>query len=233
MDPRFKLLSLAVVSVTCLRGGFVALAALSLWAALLILAAGRPRLFLPAPRFVLLLAAAMVAVGALTTAGEPLIAEIPLTVVGILHGLRLSWRLLLLMVWGGLFAGTTRASELQDAVRWLLRPLPVAGRERVATMIGLVARFVPLMLAQAAAAGAAHRARCGDMRNNPFSRLSSVALNLLRRTLVRADDISMAMEARCYSETTSRRVSLKSCRRDWVYLSAATALCAALAVIGL
>jgi len=232
MDTRFKLLCLVMISAACLRGGFVSLAVLSTGAALLILTAGRPRLFLPGPRFALPLAAVIVAVRSLTTAGDPLVAGLPVTTAGILQGLRLSWRLLLLMVYGSLLAGTTRTSEIQDAVRWLFRPLPFVNEGRVATMVGLAVRFVPLMLDQAGETAAAHRARCGHLRRNPLSRLSSVGMSLLRRSLLRAEDISMAMEARCYSETAAAEVDLRSSPRDWMYLAAVAALCTPLLFAG-
>ncbi len=86
-------------------------------------------------------------------------------------------------------------------------------------MLGLVVRFMPVILEQAATTSDAQRARAGENRRNPIRRLTAFGIPLMRRTFETADNLAVAMEARCYSETrTDPR--LATGRRDWVVFAA-------------
>ena len=125
---------------------------------------------------------------------------IRLSVPGILQGIWISWRLLLLLTCAVVFSSVTRARELRDAVLWLLRPLPFLPRYRVAFMAGLTMRFVPLILDELDEVREASKARLGDRRKNPWRRMKYVVLPLFRRVFLRSDDLAMALAARCYRE---------------------------------
>lgn len=231
IDGRFKLLALALLSITCLNGGFITLAVLSLLAAVSAAAAGGRRL-LPSPRYVLLLCSLVLLVRGLTTPGEPIVGSFPLTVEGLTEGIRLGWRLLLLMSFGSLLAATTRASQIQDAARWILRPVPYVREGRIATMIGLVVRFIPLVLGEAGETLLAQRARCVENRKNPLPRIVALVLTVLRRSFVRAEGVAMAMEARCYGDGNESVIALRSTPRDWIYTALLAALCGTLIAAG-
>ena len=67
-------------------------------------------------------------------------------------------------------------------------------------MISLALRFLPLILSQADEVSHAVNARCGNLRKNPIRRMLNLSWPLLRKTFQTAENITMAMEARCYSE---------------------------------
>ena len=67
-------------------------------------------------------------------------------------------------------------------------------------MIGLIIRFLPYILDQAKATADAQRARGVENRKNPIYRLIKFVVPLVRRTFENADNLAVAMEARCYSE---------------------------------
>jgi biotin transport system permease protein len=67
-------------------------------------------------------------------------------------------------------------------------------------MIGLIMRFVPVILDQAKETSKAQRVRGVENRKNPVYRLIKLAIPLIRRTFESADKLAVAMEARCYSE---------------------------------
>jgi energy-coupling factor transporter transmembrane protein EcfT len=123
------------------------------------------------------------------------------------------WRLLLVVLMGLLLMATTRISDIRAALIWLLKPLPLVDENAAATMVGLVVRFLPLILFQAAEIGEAMRARGIQQRKNPLTRFVKFTTALFRRVFLRADELADTMQARCYS--THRRIpELVFARRD-------------------
>ncbi len=94
---------------------------------------------------------------------------------------------------------------------------------RVATMLSLVARFMPVIVEQAARTSDAQRARAGENRRNPIRRLTAFGIPLMRRTFETAEHLAVAMEARCYSETRTDP-DLTTGRKDWVLFGTAVAM---------
>ncbi len=119
---------------------------------------------------------------------------------GFYQGALISWRLLIIVLLGLLFVSTTRSSEIKSAVEWFLHPIPRVPGQKVATMLSLVMRFVPLIFNQARETAEAQKARAIERRKNPIYRLKMLGIPLLRRTFENADNLIVAMEARCYSE---------------------------------
>ena len=95
---------------------------------------------------------------------------------------------------------TTRPTEIKAAVEWFLKPFPAIPRARIGTMLGLLLRLIPLLTAQAAETMDAQRARGVENRKNPIYRLTWFAIPFLRRSFTAVDHLSMAMEARCYTD---------------------------------
>ncbi|MHC1728650.1 MAG: energy-coupling factor transporter transmembrane protein EcfT [Syntrophobacteraceae bacterium] len=56
------------------------------------------------------------------------------------------WRLCLILCYAMLFSMVTRPRELQEAVIWFLRPFPFLPARRIALMVSLMLRFLPLIL---------------------------------------------------------------------------------------
>lgn len=119
---------------------------------------------------------------------------------GIVSGALTCWRLVLIIGVATLFTMTTRPRDLQEAVTWALSPIPFIPARRVALMISLTVRFLPIILDQADEIRTANRARLGDRRRNPVVRAKALALPLLRRSLLRAGEITLALYARGYRE---------------------------------
>ena len=67
-------------------------------------------------------------------------------------------------------------------------------------MLGLVVRFLPVILFQAGEIADAQRARGIERRKNPLIRLMRFTIPLFRRVFLSADELTAAMQARCYSE---------------------------------
>ena len=125
-------------------------------------------------------------------------------------GLRLGsltcWRLGLILSFSILFTAMTRPRELQDALIWLLKPVPFLPERRIGLMVSLTLRFFSIILDQADEVRLAHKARLGDQNKNPFRRAKFLALPLLRRSFSRAEDVTLALAARGYRDDLSLRL---------------------------
>lgn len=119
---------------------------------------------------------------------------------GLLAGALTFWRLGLILGFGVLFTAVTRPRELQDALVWLLRPFPFLPAQRIGLMTALTFRLFTLLLDEAEEVRLAHRARLGDRCRNPWRKLKSLALPVLRRSFSRAEEVTFALAARGYCE---------------------------------
>ena len=144
----------------------------------------------------------------LFTPGNP-IADLPWVPVS-REGLRLGgltfFRLSLLLCYATFFTAITRPRELQDALIWLLKPIPVLPERRIGLMVSLVLRFFSLILDQAEEVRLAHKARLGDKLRNPIRKARFLALPILRRSLLRAEEVTLALAARGYRDDIPLRL---------------------------
>jgi biotin transport system permease protein len=226
MDARIKLASLVAISVTSLRAGAIGLAVTTLTAVWLIYSC---RLSLAALfrelRCFLLLLAFILAARSLSVPGEPLAAGLPLPVTrqGLVSGLLVCWRLGLVVLIGLMLTATTRPSRIRLSIEWFFKPVPWLPHEKIATMMGLLVRFIPLILTQSREIAEAQRVRGIENRKNPIHRMKCLGMALMRRSFVTADRLALAMEARNYGQghTPARWNTTAS---DWLALAAAAGL---------
>ena len=153
-----------------------------------------------------------------------------ITKQGFYEGIIVCWRLVIVLMVGLAFIRTTRPSEIKGAVEWFLIPFPFIPHKRVATMMSLIMRFVPIIFDQARETVDAQRARCVENRRNPIYRMVKVSIPLFRRTFLCADKLAVAMEARCYNENRTSP-DLFSTRRDWLALIVVICLCTLIVII--
>jgi energy-coupling factor transporter transmembrane protein EcfT len=226
LDVRLKLILMAGVSVVGLRLGF---SGLSMLMVLLIIffSVFRPaaRVHFSELRWVFFLLALVFIARVFSTDGTPLAAFGPVVATreGLREGALVCLRLVLVFIVGAAFIATTRSAEIKAGVQWFLKPLPWVPAERVATMLSLVTRFMPVILEQASKTSDAQRARAVENRRSPIRRLTAFGIPFMRRTFETADNLAVAMEARCYSETRTDP-DLTAGRKDWVFFGTAVAL---------
>ncbi|MBI9088780.1 MAG: energy-coupling factor transporter transmembrane protein EcfT [Desulfobacterium sp.] len=213
LDVRCKLCCLSLMSIATLQGGPVPLSLITaMVAGLLIATAIRPlTLFRELKLFFLLVAMVFIS-RSVTTGGEPIINlwGISATKQGIVAGALLSWKFVLVMLMGIVFTKTTKPSHVKGAVQWFLRPIPFVPETRVAVMISLFLRFMPLILTQASEVSQAQQARCFHLEKNPVKRLLRPTVPLLKKTFQSADQLALAMEARSYSDKRTDPVFIRS-----------------------
>ena len=227
LDVRFKLVFLALISLASLKAALLALCVLTFVLIGVIIDIRLPiKVILKELRYFLILLLFVFIARALTTPGSPLIQfkAVSVTREGVHGGIIVCWRLLIIIMMGLSFVSTTRPSEIKAAVQWFLNPFPFIPAKRIATMMSLIIRFMPVILDQAKETADAQRARGVENRKNPLYRLKKLLIPLMRRTFVSADKLAVAMEARCYSE--NRTDPGLSCGiRDWIALFAVICLC--------
>ena len=228
LDVRFKLLFLILISLISLNGGFFRLGLLSCLLMVLIFHSRLPvKSGLRQMKFFFVLLLLVMAARMISTPGDPLIEIklISITRQGALSGLLICWRLSIILLLGVAFVFCTRPFEIKAAVEWILKPFAFIPAKRIATMMGLTTRFVPVILNQANETAEAQRARCVENRKNPVYRLIRIGFPLIRRTFERADRLAVAMEARCFTEDRTDPF-LRAARIDWMALLVMIFICA-------
>ena len=226
-DPRLKTLSLLIVSPSIMIARPAGLMILSLALMATMSRTGLNwRSVVRELRYFGFLLLAVFLSRAVFTPGSVMIGAGPihLTDSGLFSGFLICWRLVLAAVAGLIFAATTRPKEIRATVQWLLAPIPGIPAKRLGVMIGLIVRFIPLVLDQARETMAVQKARCVECRKNPYYRLTRFALPVLRKTIKLADRLVMAMTARCYNETGTP-LAMRTRPTDWLTFGVVLGLC--------
>jgi energy-coupling factor transporter transmembrane protein EcfT len=219
-DVRFKLACFVLLTVSSLAAGFEALFLLLLIPVFFMI---RLRIsfvsaFKELKYFFLLLLFVFCA-RVLSTPGHTLVSfeYFEITRQGLISGSLICLRLVITVLMGLIFVRSTKAADIRDAVEWMLAPVPFIPEKRAATMIGLLVRFLPVIIMQAKITVNAQRARCVENRKNPVYRLTVLTVPFMRRVFNTADRLALAMEARCYSEDRTGS-EFSSNQLDWALL---------------
>ena len=148
----------------------------------------------------------------LTTDGTPLVQLGPLciTTAGVRAAVLYSLRLVIGVLAGMLMMLTTTPAKLTDAFDALLAPLARVGlpAHELAMVFSLMLRFIPTLADEAGAIMDAQKARGGALsEGSPIKRLRAVipiVVSLLASSLRHANDLSRALDARCYEGGAER-----------------------------
>lgn len=140
------------------------------------------------------------------TKGEPLVTVWKLTITkeGLVNSIFIVVRLMLLIVGSSLMTLTTTPNQLTDGLEKLLKPLqkihvPV---HEIAMMMSIALRFIPILLEETDKIMKAQMARGADFESGNLMKKIKAMIPLLVPLFIsafrRANDLAMAMEARCY-----------------------------------
>lgn len=223
-DVRFKLVFLVAAGFSALNISPLALAGLATAVIAAVFYARLPfAAFLREVRFFLLFLVAIWLLRAFSDVeAAPLqIGGITLSRTGIYQGSLICLRLLLVMLAGWIFVATTLTFQIKAAIHWFLRPLPGVPAAKIAVMVGLLARFIPLVFEKSRQIQTAQKARAIVHRKSPFYRIKKFTIPLVRSIFEDADRLVLAMEARYFNENRTDP-SLAAQTSDWVLLIVAT-----------
>ncbi len=129
--------------------------------------------------------------------------DLNITKDGLINGFIYSLRLALLIVFASLLTLTTSPIEITDALETILSPLKRIGvpTHELTMMMTLSLRFIPTLIQEADKLKKAQISRGVSFQGNIIKRIKSVIpliLPLFMSVFRRADDLALAMDARCY-----------------------------------
>lgn len=135
---------------------------------------------------------------------------ITVTLEGIYNAGIMALRLIFLIIGSSLLTLTTSPIELTDGIEILMKPLKRFGvpSHEIAMMMTIALRFIPTLLEETDKIINAQAARGADFETgNLIQRAKSmvpILVPLFISAFRRADDLAMAMEARCYRGDNGR-----------------------------
>ncbi len=148
----------------------------------------------------------------LLTPGEPLIRiwRLSITREGVIFAVRMAIRLVFLILGSSLMTLTTTPNQLTDALESVLGPLkrfhvPV---HEISMMMSIALRFIPILMEETDKIMKAQIARGADFESKNLRKRIAALVPLLVPLFIsafrRANDLAMAMEARCYRGDSGR-----------------------------
>jgi energy-coupling factor transport system permease protein len=160
------------------------------------------------------------------TTGTPLITiwKFTITYEGVRMAGLLAVRLCFLIMGSSVMTLTTTPNQLTDGLEKMLTPLkkikvPV---HEIAMMMSIALRFIPILMEETDKIMKAQLARGADFENGNLIKRVKAMVPLLVPLFIsafrRANDLAMAMEARCYrgGEHRTKMKPLKYAKRDYV-----------------
>jgi len=144
---------------------------------------------------------------AFTSPGETILYQysfMTITKEGLALGLKMCVRLILLLLFSSILTFTTSPIVLTDGIESLLRPFKRVGvpAHELAMMMTIALRFIPTLLEETDRIMKAQTARGADFEGGNILQRVKNMLPLLIPLFIgafrRADDLAIAMEARCY-----------------------------------
>lgn len=161
---------------------------------------------------------------------------INITKEGLIMAGRTGIRLIYLVLGASIMTLTTTPTKLTDALEKLLKPFHVikVPAHEIAMMMSIALRFIPILMEETDKIMKAQMARGADFESGGIFKRVKALVPLLVPLFVsafrRANDLALAMEARCYSggEGRTQMKPLVYAGRDriayvilWLYLAAA------------
>lgn len=140
------------------------------------------------------------------TPGEPVVSfwKLKITKEGIRLALFMGIRLCLLIMGSSVMTLTTTPNNLTDGMEKLMKPLKIfkVPVHEIAMMMSIALRFIPILLEETDKIMKAQIARGADFESGNLVKKAKSLVPLLVPLFIsafrRANDLAMAMEARCY-----------------------------------
>lgn len=160
------------------------------------------------------------------TPGEPLLSiwKIHITKEGLRLAVFMAIRLSFLIIGSSIMTLTTTPNNLTDGLEKLMQPLRVikVPVHEVSMMMSIALRFIPILLEETDKIMKAQIARGADFESGNLIKKAKALVPLLVPLFIsafrRANDLAMAMEARCYrgGEFRTKMKPLKYQKRDFM-----------------
>ena len=129
---------------------------------------------------------------------------------GVEHAIKLALRLILLMLFPSILTLTTTPMELTDALESLMSPLKLikVPVHAIALIMSIALRMIPILMEETNKIMLAQKARGADFDTGGAFKKAKAMVPVLVPLFVgafrRADELALAMDARCYSSVAKR-----------------------------
>ncbi|PLS25520.1 ATP-binding cassette domain-containing protein [Bifidobacterium imperatoris] len=215
LDPRVKMVGFLAAMFTMFAVSTPAQLALGIAVNLALIAAARinpVRLLSVIHPILALLALMSLANLIVVRTGTVLASFGPLLITsdGVLIAVLYACRFALVIILGAVFLNTTTPTAMTDAFEALLKPLSRVGvhTQEIALVMSLALRFIPTLTGETKSIVDAQAARGGSVETgSPMQRIkamSAIIVPVFAGTLRHADNLSLALDARCYEEGIQR-----------------------------
>ena len=209
LDPRTKILStLLLIVAVFLANAAIGYAVLCAMVLFIILLSGLPfMLVLKSVKPLLFIIVLTLVLHAVMGQGEHVLYQwkfIKVTEEGLQLGVQMAMRLILLLMISSILTFTTSPIVLTDGIEALLRPFRVIGvpAHELAMMMTIALRFIPTLMEETDRIIKAQTARGADFSGGNLlvraKNMLPILVPLFISAFRRADDLAVAMEARCY-----------------------------------
>ena len=226
LDPRVKLFAtmIYIISLFCFKG-IAALFAATIFLIAVIRVSKVPFHFMvKGLKTIMVLMIITALFNLFLTPGEPLVTFwiFKITAEGIKSAALMTIRLVYLILGTSIMTLTTTPNQLTDGLEKALMPLSKIGIpvHAIAMMMSIALRFIPILIEETDKIMKAQMARGADFENGNLIQKVKNMIPLLVPLFVsafrRADDLAMAMEARCYNggEGRTKMKPLRYMKRD-------------------
>lgn len=246
LDPRVKLMgTLVYIIALFIAGNAITFAYMAAVLVTMIILCKVPVSFMvKGLRSIIVLIIIAGAINVLFTPGEPLVSFgiINITLVGIKKAAIVIIRMIFLIVGTSILTLTTSPTKLTEGLEKAFGFLAVfnAPVHEVAMMMSIALRFIPILMEEADKIMKAQLARGADFTTGSLIKRAKAIIPILVPLFVsafrRANDLAMAMEARCYNggKNRTKMYPLVYAKRDkiaYIILAAVLAGVIALRVI--
>ena len=228
LDPRVKLFGtmIYIISLFSVRG-IVALGATTLFLFAVIKVSKVPFKFMvKGLRAIMILLLITAVFNLFLTPGETLVSfwKIRITEEGVANAVMMAVRLTFLILGTSIMTLTTTPNQLTDGLEKSLMPMSKIGVpvHAIAMMMSIALRFIPILIEETDKIMKAQMARGADFESGNLLKRVKNMIPLLVPLFIsafrRADDLAMAMEARCYhgGEGRTKMKPLRYAKRDYV-----------------
>lgn len=209
MDARFKLVAACVYVVVLFIINDIYTYALSAAALVGVMAMSKVpmKFMLKGIKGILFIILLTAIINVFATRGETIYWQwgiLRITKEGIILAVKMVVRLVMLILASSVLTLTTTPIQLTDAIEYLLNPLKKIGvpAHEIAMMMTIALRFIPTLLDETDKIIKAQQARGADFDTGGIMQKAKSLIPILVPLFIsafrRADELAMAMEARCY-----------------------------------
>ena len=229
LDPRMKIIiTIILITALFLIGKFIGFAFFLVYVASIIYIARLPlKKIIKGLKPILFLVLLTLLLHVFLTKGGEVYWQwkfISIEAEGVFTGFFMVSRIILLIMFTSLLTLTTSPLQLTDGIEYLLKPLKRFGvpASELAMMMTIALRFIPTLLEEAEKIMKAQKARGADFESGNIIKRAKSLIPLLVPLFIsafrRADDLALAMEARCYrgGEGRTRLHELAFAKKDFI-----------------